>query len=69
MFNGAVLKKLRENKSLTTAELAEEVKSTQSTISSIENNLRLPNANLVEILANYFEKPISEFYTDNPNTA
>ena len=61
---GEVLKKYRENNSLTTSELAKRSSVSQSYISQLENDLKIPSNTLIEKLAygliNYNLNPVGD---------
>lgn len=51
---GDRLKELRKNKNITQAELAKILNTGKASISHYESNRRLPDANIIGILADYF---------------
>lgn len=67
---GERLKYLRQTKKKTLDELAEELDTTKTTLSRYENNKRVPDADFIICLANYFK--VSADYilclSDNPFT-
>ncbi|WP_123053107.1 helix-turn-helix transcriptional regulator [Clostridium sp. JN-1] len=48
------MKKLRNEKNVTLEELSKALNTTKSTLSRYENNLRTPNADFINQLANYY---------------
>lgn len=64
---GHKLKYLREKKGLTQEQLAKKFNLLKSSISMYENNIRLPNVELIKELANYFNVSI-DYLLDNKNS-
>ena len=62
---GAVIKKLREEKHMTQAELAEKICVSDKTISKWETAKGLPDISLIEPLANALSVSVMELMTGN----
>lgn len=63
---GKKLKKLREQNNLTQEQLAKKFNLLKSSISMYENEVRLPNVELIKEFANYFNVSI-DYLLDNEN--
>ena len=59
---GTQLKKIRTDKNLTLAEVAEAVDLTASSLSQIENGKIAPSVNTLESLVSHYRLPMSEFF-------
>lgn len=62
------MKEIRKEKNITLEDLAKVLNTTKSTLSRYENNLRVPNADFIKQLAEYFNVSIDYLLgnTDNP---
>jgi transcriptional regulator with XRE-family HTH domain len=61
---GEKLKILRQQHHLTTRQLAEQVQSSNSQISRIENGLRQPDGDLLVRISDYFNVPLDNLMRD-----
>ena len=57
-----ILKELREEKGLNQQQLASSLEVTRQTISNYENNKRVPNKEMLEIIADFFNVDMNYLY-------
>jgi transcriptional regulator with XRE-family HTH domain len=65
---GDRIRKLREEKGLSLRELESRIKISYSHLSRIENNKKKPNLDLLELLAEFYDVPLHEFFGDKVET-
>ncbi|MFL0198334.1 helix-turn-helix domain-containing protein [Clostridium sp. WILCCON 0269] len=61
------MKELRKEKNITLQELANVLNTTKSTLSRYENNLRIPNADFINLLAKYFNVTVDYLLGNSDN--
>ena len=59
---GDILKKLRQAKGKSVAEVASEIGITPSALSNYENNIRIPRDNIKIAISDYYKKPIQKIF-------
>lgn len=59
------LRRLRKEKGLTQRELADDLNITQQSVYKYENNKSTPNAEILQIISDYFQVSIDDLVEDN----